>query len=172
MRIVIASPLYPPDIADPAPYVKELARRLSQKVAVSIVTYGRIPEVVPGVTIYCADKRQSTFLRLCRFTLLLWRATKGARSIYLQSGMSAELPALLVSVLRNTKLLYRISAEPEQDLLRRSIRNLTMKLATRVDTTSALVRPEVLPLEPHPTAEMERYEHAWGTHCETLIKIL
>src|SRR3989344_9051256 len=41
MKIVLATALYPPDIAPPAPYVKELATRLAANHEVTIVTYGR-----------------------------------------------------------------------------------------------------------------------------------
>ena len=48
MTLVLASPLYPPDLAEPAPYTKELARRLSTTHTVIVVAYGRLPEKVPG----------------------------------------------------------------------------------------------------------------------------
>lgn len=172
MKIVIATPLYPPDIADPAPYVKELARRLSGEHAVHVVTYGKIPETLPGVTLHTTDKRSPAVVRLLRFTYALFRAARGADVIYVQTGMSAELPTLVVSLFLSAKLLFRNSAEPKQGgLVRRTIRSLTERRATRVDTGDALVRPEILPLEPYPTAALQAYESAWERHSAELTAL-
>jgi len=108
MRIVIATPLYPPEIAGPAPYIKELARRLSKDTEVTIVAYARLPEQVPGVHIIAVDKRRPLPLRLFAYLRALARAARDADAIYAINGASVELPVLIVSFFSRTPLFFGI----------------------------------------------------------------
>lgn len=168
MRIVVASPLYPPDIADPAPYVKEFAARLSRDGHdITVITYGHLPENVPGVAIMATDKRAPLLLRVARFTAALFRALKKADALYIQSGASAELPALIALALTPAKIdvLFRRSEEPpHKSFVRRLVRRLVLKRARIVETAKELVRPEIMPLEPYPARAFENYERAWREH--------
>lgn len=162
MKVVIATPLYPPDIADPAPYVKELARRLSGKHEVTVVTYGHIPETVEGVRMITVDKRNPTMVRLFEFTKALRRAARDADVVYVQSGISAELPALFVA----HRKVFRATDTP-QGLLRSLIRALSLRTAKSVQN-SPPPKPEILPLEPYPGEELKKYEVAWQNHIAAL----
>ena len=71
MRILLITPLYPPDIAGTAPYVKELAERLASAHTVTILTYGHIPELVPNVIIHTVEKSSLLPLRIIRFCIKL-----------------------------------------------------------------------------------------------------
>ncbi len=167
MKIVIASPLYPPDIADPAPYVKELARRLSGEHTVVVVTYGRLPEEVPGVQIMTTDKRQPALFRIIGFTVSLFRALRSADILYVQSGVSAELPALTALSWYRPKVLLRITNGAE-GLVRHTVRHIMLRHATRISTVAALVRPEILPFAPRPEAALRAYGSAWETHLHLI----
>lgn len=169
MKIVVATPLYPPDIADPAPYAKELTKRLSREHEVVVVTYGRIPEEVPGVTIRATDKRLPMPLRVAGFTLSLFRALRGADIVCIQSGASAELPALLALPFFRVRIYFRQSVEPEtRSPARAWLRRTVSSWATRVESGTELTRPEILPFAPRPDAALHAWESAWEKHIGTI----
>jgi len=168
MKIVLATPLYPPDIAEPAPYVKELAQRLSKTHQVTLVAYGRLPEQIPGVRIVAIDKRAPLPLRLIAYVRALRKAAKDADVVYAQNGPSVELPLLFVS----TRTVFHIGdtaahVYAARHLLRRTLERLAMRRAQLV-TEQPLVRPEVLPLEPRPDAALQAWEESWSAHLKTL----
>jgi hypothetical protein len=173
MKIVLATPLYPPDVAWPAPYVKELARRLSPAHSVTIVTYGDTPEKVEGVRFVTVSKRVPRALRLVRYTQALRREAKLADVIYGENGASVELPLTIVSFLSRTPILLHIGDERAHKKAAGSARLKTiekaaMQSARKVVTDSPLERPEILPFEPYPTNEFAAYEASWQKHLETL----
>lgn len=176
MRILALSPLYPPDIAEPAPYVKELARRLSSTHQVTILTYGRLPEKVPGVEIATVDKRRPLPLRLVAYTRALWRALGKADVIYAQNGASVELPLLLVLLFRRKPLLLRWGDIAAHERAKGSFfLHLFERIITRHARTlsdSPLQKSEMLPFVPRPTETLERYEKSWEKHLELLEKEL
>ena len=108
MKIVLATPLYPPEIAEPAPYVKELAKRLSGRHAVTIVAYTRLPEKVSGVSIIVVDKHKPLFIRLVVYFFTLLRAAWHADIVYAMNGASVELPAALVALVTRRPFVFHI----------------------------------------------------------------
>ncbi len=107
MKIILATPVYPPEIGGPATYTKELALRLKDKHEIIIVAYASTSEVIPGTTLFVASKRRPLPLRLFKFTFDLFRASKGAGVIYVQNAVAAGLPAVFVSYLRSIPLVLK-----------------------------------------------------------------
>lgn len=173
MKIVIATPLYPPDIAEPAPYVKELATRLAHVHTITIVLFGYLPETIPNVTIRSVDKRAWLPLRLWRFTRALWRASKQADVLYIMNGPSVELPATLVTFFTNTPMLVHHGDTDanewiaDKPLLRR-IKHMAEKRAIATVATLPPLRPEILPFDPLPPHVHTEYEAAWQQHTQEL----
>ncbi|MBP6860237.1 MAG: glycosyltransferase [Candidatus Pacebacteria bacterium] len=169
MKIVIATPLYPPDTAPSAAYAKELAHRLAQSHEVSVIAYGRLPEELEGVSIVPVSKRYPIAIRLPLFSLaLLWRALF-ADAIVAHNGASVELPASMVAKLTGRPLIFLVSDEAahtwaSKHKRRRGIEERTAKQARKVISTFPPARPEILPYAPYPTQEMEAYERAWTEH--------
>ncbi len=175
MRIVIASPLYPPDIAEPARYVKELAKRLAGLNTVEVVTYGTLPELILGVTITAVSKRQPLPMRLLRYTIALFRAVRTADVIYVQNGPSVELPLSLVGLFTRTHIIFHI-ADTAADA--RTKENVLLKFVQRLATRKAHivrgmphVRPEIYPFKPRPTEAFAAYEKSWDLHLAALREI-
>jgi glycosyltransferase involved in cell wall biosynthesis len=100
MKIVLATPIYPPEIGGPATYTKELAERLKDKHKVTIVAFASTSEKVPGTTLITVDKRRALPLRLLKFFWVLFKASKNADVIYVQNAVASGLPAVLVGKLR------------------------------------------------------------------------
>jgi hypothetical protein len=82
MRILLASPLYPPDIAEPAPYVKELALRLSASHSVTVLTYGKHPETIERVRMHSVDKSTPRLVRLKAYTRALGAGLASAAVVF------------------------------------------------------------------------------------------
>lgn len=104
MKILILSPLFPPDVGAPAPYAKELMSRLKAH-SVSALIYGYLPESVDGVSIAAIDKRTWLVRRLVTYTKALAQASKEADLIVVNNAPSVELPVFLVSLFRKNTIV-------------------------------------------------------------------
>lgn len=173
MKVVIVTPLYPPEVAEPAPYAKELARRLSQGDSVSVVAYTHLPEQTPGVTVEAVDKRRPLPARLYAFTRALLKAMDRADVVYAINGSSVELPVLVASYVRRTPLIFCIADHAAHERARyaglsRTLEHLAFVRARTIVTELPLKRPEILPLDPEPTEALAAYETSWATHLTSL----
>lgn len=108
MRILILSSLFPPDPGDTASYVKELAARFSSH-EVTLLIYGHLPEVVPGVTIITISKRLSVISRLFSYTKTLYKLAATADMVIVNNAPATELPALFISFLMKKNFVLCLS---------------------------------------------------------------
>ena len=173
MKIVLVTPLYPPDTAEPAPYIKELAGHLSTQHDVTIVTYGHLPEEVSGVRIIAVSKRQPRLLRLIRYTHALFKAVRTVDIIYTQNGASVELPVGIVSRLTGVPVIARIGdafahERAERVAILGSIERFMLDRACEVVTHDPVKRPEILPFASRPDAALRAYAASWEEHLEVL----
>lgn len=107
VKIILATPVYPPEIGGPATYTKELATRLKSKHDIVIVAYASTSEIIPGTTLFVASKRRPLLLRLFKFTFDLFMASRGADVIYVQNAMAAGLPAVVIGMLRRIPVVLK-----------------------------------------------------------------
>lgn len=176
MRIAIATPLYPPDIAEPAPYVKELATRLSKKHEVTIVTYGRHPEEIPGVHIVAVSKQRPLLIRLALYTIALLKVSTKTDVIYALNGPSVELPASIASFLTRAPLFAFLGdasahTRAQKKSVLKHLENLFLRRARRTISHAPLSRPEILPFAPYPTNELDAFNRSWDTHLDALDNV-
>ena len=164
MRIVLATPLYPPEVADAAVYAKELARRLARDHEVTVVAYAHLPERMPGVTVIAVDKHRPRLARLIDFRTELIRASRIADAIIAVNGASVELPVLLSSLPKTVFCLADKAAHERAGLIERFAFARARAVVRDVPGT----KPEILPLEPEPTDALARWEHAWQVHLRAL----
>ena len=169
MKIVIATPLFPPDTAPSAQYAKELAARLAHDHAVTVVAYGHLPESESGVRIIAIEKSLMLPLRVISFFLSLLRVTKNADLLIVENGPSAEVPALLVSWLRPMRLIYSVSDRRARlkSAASRFSRMLGKRLSSRAGKIVESIpgeRPEILPFSPRPIAAFAAWEAEWDRH--------
>ncbi len=99
MRIILATPIYPPEIGGPATYTKELATRLAKAEQITIVTYADEAQVIEGTKLVLVAKSQGIFSRLTQFFFALLREGRKAQVIYVQNAVAAGLPAVLAGML-------------------------------------------------------------------------
>ena len=96
MKLVIATPLYPPDIGGPATYAKILEDELSkQHIAVEVVSFHTVRHLPKG-------------LSHLAYIVKLFRAAHGADVILALDPVSVGFPAALVSIMRNKKFVVKI----------------------------------------------------------------
>ena len=177
MKIVLATPLYPPDIGEAAAYSKEAARRLSEKHDVTVVAYGRLPENVPEVRVISVSKQRPVLVRLFEYTVALIREARDADVIYAQNGASVELPVVVASLFTRTPFILHIADAPAHGRSKKSavlgfIQGLAHNRARTVFADMPLERPEILPFEPYPEGDVASYEASWREHLGTLERIL
>jgi glycosyltransferase involved in cell wall biosynthesis len=96
MKLVIATPLYPPDIGGPATYAETLERELGKRdVVVSVVSFHTVRHLPKG------------FAHLV-YTAKLFRACSGADILLALDPVSVGLPAALVALLRKKKFVVKV----------------------------------------------------------------
>ena len=177
MKILIATPLYPPDIAPSAQYVKELAKRLAaEKHSVSIIAYARIPEKVSGVQIIAVDKNKPLLLRIIAFLFALWRVARATDIIYAQNGPSVELPIALVSLATSAPIIIGVSDKNAykrtcENKMPKFINNFIISRARKTIADMPMEKPEILPFKEQSARKQEGYRLSWENHICSLIKI-
>jgi len=108
MKILIATPVYPPEIGGPATYTKEIANLLKKDHEVSILAYtAKNPEHIEGVELVFVDKLKLLPYRLLRFFMAAYRLAKEADVIYVQNAVAAGLPAVLAGKLRGKPVVLK-----------------------------------------------------------------
>ncbi|MFH1178309.1 MAG: glycosyltransferase family 4 protein [bacterium] len=107
VKIILATPVYPPEIGGPATYTKELAKRLRDTHEVVIVAYASTSELIEGTTLFVASKRRPLPVRLLKYFILLFKASRGADFIYVQNAMAAGFPAVMVHLIRGIPLVLK-----------------------------------------------------------------
>ena len=190
MRILLVTPLYPPDIVEPALYIKELARRLSQNHTVSILAYGHIPELIPNVKITTVEKSAMLPVRLIYFLCALFKHMHDVDVVYVQNGTSVELPILVTTFFKKMRIILGLN---DQSSFVHSQKNFFLKilLTHTIMRASAVIandspfvgkeithiikkpniRPEILPFEEFPKNAFERYEDSWKRHIIELTSL-
>lgn len=189
MKLVLGSALYPPDIATPGVYMKELAERLAKNHEISVVVYGHLPEPTSGASISVVSKRANILARLLSYGLTLRRTCRGAEALYIQNGASVELPALVISLLSGVPFILHVGDMGAHARAGRGfIFSLIERLARRrarfivspfeqglrgapgqvVSIADPLTRPEVLPFAPRPEQSFAKYEASWEEHIRAL----
>lgn len=173
-RILIASALFPPDIADPAPYIKEQARRLSKNHTVTILTYGNIPEAVADVQCKTVPKRLPALVRITRYTVALLRNAALADVILVHNAPSTELPLLVTSLAYRHKTYLQYSDRKIVYSGWRRILHACARKMVRAYITVPLPpsQPEILPFRPFPENELSVYEEEWNKHYTQLAQYL
>jgi glycosyltransferase involved in cell wall biosynthesis len=169
VKIILATPVYPPEFGGPATYTKGLALKLRDKHEIVIVAYASTSEIIPGTTLFVASKRRPLPLRFLKYSVILFKAARGADVIYVQNAMAAGLPAVIVGMLRQIpvvlkfvgdeawerasqeghteKRLEEFLAEPEggwRTTLRMMIQGFVLRHADIVTTPSAYLRDAIV----------------------------
>jgi glycosyltransferase involved in cell wall biosynthesis len=107
MKIIVATPIYPPEIGGPATYTKELCDRIHNKYEIIVVAYTDSRNAFPGTRLVPVSKNISLPFRLIAYTKTIWGASKNADLIYVQNAMAAGLPVAIVSIFRKIPFIVK-----------------------------------------------------------------
>ena len=100
MKVLIATPLYPPDIGGPAKYAQAIEEELKKRgIEAPVVVYTR------------EGRNLSPGLRHAAYFWRLMRQARGAEFIFVLDTWSAGLPALFAAKLTGKKLVVRIGGD-------------------------------------------------------------
>ncbi len=170
MNILITSALFPPDVADPAPYLKELSGRLATEHSVAVLAYGSIPEAVDQVKISTVPKKIPGLIRALVFTFLMFKESLSADVILIQNAPSTELPLIFIGLPFRSKLFLQLS---DQKIVytgwRKMIHTVARKVAGNyIDITLPLTCPEKLPFSELSSRAISDYENSWDKHLAKL----
>lgn len=98
MKIIIATPIYPPEIGGPATYTKELCGHLADFHDITVIAYTNSADAFPNTRLVPVGKGRPLPIRLAVFFKKLFRISKGVDVIYVQNAMAAGLPVALVNL--------------------------------------------------------------------------
>ncbi len=107
MKIILSTPIYPPEIGGPATYTKELVERLHDTHQITIIAYTNNQKKIPGSKLISIDKQQKTIVRLWKFFIAIYKEAKSAEVLYVQNAMAAGFPTVLAAMLRNKPVILK-----------------------------------------------------------------
>ena len=99
MRILLATPLYPPDSGGPSTYAKLLVDELPKRgIEVSLLKFGEVRHLPPGV-------------RHVAYFLKCLAHTRGVDAVYALDPVSVGLPAALAAFVMGKKFMLRVPGD-------------------------------------------------------------
>lgn len=104
MKILILTPLFPPDIGAPSSYVKTLLSQLTEY-DVTLLLYGYLPESAGNTNMVILDKRQPRAILLIKSFFTLLKFGRKADLVIINNGPSTELPAWAASFFLKTPMV-------------------------------------------------------------------
>jgi glycosyltransferase involved in cell wall biosynthesis len=108
MRILIATPIYPPEAGGPATYTVELARRLSADHEITIVAYADEGLAPSGCKLIAISKQLPLASRLTAFFKVILQEAKRADIIYVQNAVAAGFPAAVAGMLSHKPVVLKM----------------------------------------------------------------
>lgn len=170
MNILLISALFPPDAIEPAPYIKELARRWAQSESIHVLTFGHHPEDVPNAVITTISKAQSGPVRLFRFLQTLLTLANTHDAIIVHNAPSTELPALIAMIFAKKARWFLLNSDQRIRYTgwRKYLHALAQRYTTALSATLPPERPEIHPFKPLDEATSQTYERAWDKHLHKL----
>ncbi|HFC10640.1 MAG TPA: hypothetical protein ENJ75_00365 [Candidatus Kaiserbacteria bacterium] len=166
MRIVLATPLYPPEIAPVATYAKELARRLSLAGhKINVLAYTHLPEQLQNVNVTVVDKHKPRLVRLHAFRKALIQSARDTDAIIVINGISTELPLILTPL--HKKTIFCIADKKASSRLGIIDWLATIRTDAVIKSTPEQ-KPEILPLETKPVDAINTWNASWNEHLEKI----
>lgn len=173
MRIVVATPLYPPDPSPTAAYAKELARRLAGSHTVTVLAYTHLPESLRDVAVSEVPKNKSTIVRIALFLRELLAYDKQTDLVLAINGPSVDVPLFFYSILTGrpyVRLVQDTAAREKEapSALRSVVGRVLDSKAQAVYTDFPEMRPEIHSVNQDEDKKLEHHEARWKAHLASL----
>lgn len=108
MKILIVSPIFPPEIGGPATYVTELASRLKKGHQITIITFcSKVPQTISGCRLIYIPTQASAFGRQYRLFKSILMESFRHQLIYSQGSFVVGLASCLASKLSRKPLIIK-----------------------------------------------------------------
>jgi len=140
MRVLISTPLFPPEINYPANFAKSFAQNLqTNNHDVTVLAFVNYPESIEGVKIVSVNKNQNIFKRLFIFTNKLFKEVKYHDVVVLkQAGISSLLTALVAKVF-GKKIVLKLKEDEARERVEKQHVAKSSFLISRVKFLQSLV---------------------------------
>jgi hypothetical protein len=173
MKVLVVTPLFPPDHNDSAKYCKELSLQLSNSGhQVEVLAYGKLPESVEGVDINTVNKSLPLPIKLGIFIYKFFIASLRQDRIIINNGPTVELASLFIYPFIVNKSIFLLSDKKATFGLKgiRRISNsfLANNLATINIDTEKYLRPEIHPFRKSDLTE-EEFANNWEQHQKEIL---
>ena len=107
MKILFATPLFPPEIGGPATYTKEITEKLKKDHKITILAYANNPVSIEGIELITISKQKPLPCRLFKYFLEIRRLAKQVDIIHAQNAVASGLPAVLAGHSRKKPVVIR-----------------------------------------------------------------
>jgi glycosyltransferase involved in cell wall biosynthesis len=107
MRIVLATPIYLPEIGGPATYIKEICERMGDEHSLVVVAYARNGVPYGGARLVQISKDAPLPVRLFKFFIATLREARHADVIYAQNAVAAGLPAVVAGMIMRKPVVIK-----------------------------------------------------------------
>ena len=107
MRILITTPIWPPEIGGPATYIKELISHLPGHYQSTVLAFADNPEDLPEVPFVSISKKNPLPIRQLRFFKKLLDLGKNTDVIYAQNPMAVGVPSIVASHILKKPLILK-----------------------------------------------------------------
>ena len=168
MKIIVATPLYPPEIDTLASYSRDLAEHLQSDHQVTVLAYAK---QVEDKNVIVVDKSKPLLVRLFSYSWSLFKLAKSADIIYAQNAVAVGLPAIIVKYLVSKPvfinfyddeawkraLLENISQQSYQDFLASPQTNSKIKNIVRLQAWVLRRADKVLVASQLEASNVEKY---------------
>lgn len=168
MKLVLATPLYPPEAGGPATYAKILEEELPKHdIEVVTVKFREVRHLPP-------------LIRHIAYFFNVLKETKGAKAILVQDTVSVGLPSALASIVSGVPLIVRVPGDYawEQSTQRYGVTDLiddfqTKKYGSKVETLRSIQRFVVRHAQKVivPSHYMSKIVSQWIEHKERVTVI-
>ncbi len=177
MNILIATALYPPEISDIAVHCKELAVRLADENEINVLAYSTLPEKTKEVTVFKVNKMRPLPIRLVFFTMQLFTIARKADVVFVENGVSVELPAVLLAIFTNKPFVVHIGdksawSTSRKNVLLRWTQNILIRRSLGVVESMPLKKPEILPFNKTKESDIVAYNNSWISHMKDIKNLL
>ena len=108
MKILIATPLFSPEIPEPAQYVNKISYSLEKENAIHIISYGKKGSQINNNAITVIPKDKAVLVRMFLFFWAVLNQAKHYDIIFIQDAVAVGLPTILAAKISRTKTVVRL----------------------------------------------------------------
>lgn len=107
MKILITTPVFPPEIGGPATYTKELCKRLRDNHQITVVAFAGQPEPIERIELKTVALSVPLIIRQFIFLTKVVTSARKADLIYTQNAMAAGVPSVIAAKITKRPIILK-----------------------------------------------------------------